>query len=259
MNIILGLLHIFVGGEETKAVTDNTNREMVKMSYDFTFDLSRLSQPLFKEIAEFSEKERVHEKIGDMARNIVQKFHVDKITGLPICDSLTVIEDLINIQITNSLLKEHFYHANKRALFLPHCCRKYMDSRCKAEFDSIISPLMSQCNGENRIVENLENWYPIKELPFLDSIEKNNYLKIIFNDFIIDYPDFKQDIIKHDNIIREFNHIYNKLIDCIVTDKFKSIIEKMIKEFNKNEKTVLNYLFKIYEEMGGQFLENILK
>lgn len=71
------------------------------MSYDFTFDLSRLSQPLFKEIAEFSEKERVHEKIGDMARNIVQKFHVDKITGLPICDSITVIEDLINIQRTN--------------------------------------------------------------------------------------------------------------------------------------------------------------
>ncbi len=35
--------------------------------------------------------------------------------------------------------------------------------------------------------------------------------------------------------------------------------EKMYKEFIKNEKTVLDYLFKIYEEMGGQFLENILK
>ncbi len=44
------------------------------MSYDFTFDLSKLSQPLFKEIAEFSEKEKVHEKIGDMAKKLLGLF-----------------------------------------------------------------------------------------------------------------------------------------------------------------------------------------
>ncbi|MCK4332571.1 MAG: hypothetical protein KAV40_03220, partial [Thermoplasmatales archaeon] len=94
------------------------------MGYTFTFDLSKLSQTLFKEIAEFSEKGKITEKIGDMARNMVKKFDVDKITGLPVCDSITVIEDLINASIKNSLHKEGFLKTNKRVLFLPHCCRK---------------------------------------------------------------------------------------------------------------------------------------
>jgi hypothetical protein len=105
------------------------------MGYTFTFDLSKLSQTLFKEISEFSEKGKLTEKIGDMARNMVKKFEVDKITGLPVCDSITVIEDLINASIKNSIHKERFSKANKKVLFLPHCCRKYMDSRCKAHFD----------------------------------------------------------------------------------------------------------------------------
>ncbi len=161
---------------------------MVKMSYDFIFDLSRLSQPLFKEIAEFSEKERVHEKIGDMARKMVQKFHVDKITGLPICDSITVIEDLINIQITNSLLKEHFNQANKRALFLPHCCRKYMDSRCKAEFDSeTTSYVCNHCSQDCMINQATKlakkEQYDVYVLPggscIRKIIQKNTYEGVI--------------------------------------------------------------------------------
>ena len=158
------------------------------MSYDFTFDLSRLSQLLFKEIAEFSEKERVHEKIGDMARNIVQKFHVDKITGLPICDSVTVIEDLINIQITNSLLKDPFKQANKRVLFLPHCCRKYMDQRCKAHFDpDIASYLCRHCSEDCQvhkatILAKKEN-YDVYVLPGGSCIrkifQKNSYEGVI--------------------------------------------------------------------------------
>jgi len=106
------------------------------MSYNFTFDLSKLSQALFKEIAEFSEKGKITERIGERAKYLVKKFNVDKITGLPICDSITIIEDLIEANIKNSLHKENFLKTNKRVLFLPHCCRKYMDSRCKATFDS---------------------------------------------------------------------------------------------------------------------------
>ena len=72
------------------------------MSYDFTFDLSKLSQTLFKEISEFSEMGRItYEKIGEIAITLVKKFNVDKITGLPACDSIIVIEDLIN---ANSIL-----------------------------------------------------------------------------------------------------------------------------------------------------------
>jgi len=105
------------------------------MSYDFTFDLTALSQAMFKEIAELSEKENFHQKIGDLSRNFVKKFRVEKITGLSLSDSITLVEDLINIHIKNSVNEKYFFNSKKRALFLPHCCRKYMDSRCKADFD----------------------------------------------------------------------------------------------------------------------------
>ena len=44
------------------------------MAYNFTFDLSKLSQTFFREIAEFSEKGKITEKIGDMVINLVKKF-----------------------------------------------------------------------------------------------------------------------------------------------------------------------------------------
>ena len=122
------------------------------MSYNFTFDLSKLSQVLFKEIAEFSEKGKITERIGDRARNLVKKFNVDKITGLPICDSITVIEDLIEANIKNSLYKERFLKTNKKVLFLPHCCRKYMDSRCQATFDpETASYLCAHCSKDCQV------------------------------------------------------------------------------------------------------------
>ena len=114
------------------------------MSYDFTFDLTALSQALFKDIANFSEKEKVHKKMSDIARNLVKKFRVEKITGLSLSDSITLVEDLINIHIKNTITKKYFVSTKKRALFLPHCCRKFMDSRCKADFDSETSSYI--CN-----------------------------------------------------------------------------------------------------------------
>ena len=105
------------------------------MSYNFTFDLSKLPQALFRELAEFAEKEGVHKKLGGISRVLVKKFNVDTITGLNITDSILVIEDLIDITIKNNVYRDSFQKIKKKALFLPHCCRKYMDSRCKAEFN----------------------------------------------------------------------------------------------------------------------------
>jgi len=122
------------------------------MGYNFTFDLSKLTQTLFKEIAEFSEKEKITVRIGDMATNLVKKFDVDRITGLSVCDSVTVIEDFINANIKNSLHKKNFLKTNKRVLFLPHCCRKYMDSRCKAEFNpETASYLCKHCSNDCQV------------------------------------------------------------------------------------------------------------
>lgn len=124
------------------------------MGYSFTFDLSKLSHSLFKEIAEFSEKGKITERIGDVAKNLVKKFNVDKITGLAIHDSITIIEDLINANLKNSLHKENFQSTsnNRRVIFLPHCCRKYMDSRCKAGFDSKTSSyLCKHCSEDCQV------------------------------------------------------------------------------------------------------------
>ena len=124
------------------------------MSYNFNFDLSKMSQAFFKEIAEFSEKEKITEKIGEIAINLVKKFNIDKITGLSVSESITVIEDLIEANIKNCLHKEHFLKTNKRVLFLPHCCRKYMDSRCKADFDPVTSSyLCNHCSNDCQVNE----------------------------------------------------------------------------------------------------------
>lgn len=158
------------------------------MGYTFTFDLSKLTQTLFKEIAEFSEKEKITARMGDMAVNLVKKFDVDKITGLSVCDSVTVIEDLINANIKNSLHKKHFLKTSKRVLFLPHCCRKYMDSRCKAEFNpETASYLCKHCSNDCQVhkatkLANREN-YDVYVLPGSSCVkkifQKNSYDGVI--------------------------------------------------------------------------------
>ena len=109
------------------------------MPYAFTFDLSKLSQAILKDIAKISKQIKINETIAIIAHNLVNKFSVDKFTGLPINDAITIIEDLIDVNMRNSLQKEQFLQTQKRALFLPHCCRKYMDSRCHATFDTTTS------------------------------------------------------------------------------------------------------------------------
>lgn len=147
------------------------------MSYDFTFDLSRLSQALFQEIAAFSEHGKINEKIGTIAKNLVKKFHVDKMTGLPVGDSITIVEDLIEIHLKNSVAHKKFIQTQKQALFLPHCCRKYMDSRCKATFDTEFScyrcaHCSSDCNAHlaTRIAE--EEQYDVYILPGGSGVRK---------------------------------------------------------------------------------------
>jgi hypothetical protein len=109
------------------------------LAYSFNFDLSRLSQSFFTDLAKFSERRSVHKKMGGVAQLLIRKFKVDKLTGLPVSDSMMVIEDLIDTEIKNLAYKEAFLKAGRKALILPHCSRKYMDCRCKASFDAEMS------------------------------------------------------------------------------------------------------------------------
>ncbi len=119
------------------------------MAYNFTFDFSKLSQSFFADLARFSDRRKVHSKMGNAAQFMIKKFRVDKITGLPVSDSLTVIQDLIDAQVRNVSQREEFLKTRKRALLLPHCSRKYMDSRCKARFDpSMPSYVCAGCSPD---------------------------------------------------------------------------------------------------------------
>ncbi len=109
------------------------------MAYSFNFDLSKLSQSFFTDLARFSERRGVHSKMGGVAQTLIKKFKVDKMTGLPVSDSLLIIEDLIDAEIKNLACREAFLKAGRKAIILPHCSRKYMDTRCKASFNAGIS------------------------------------------------------------------------------------------------------------------------
>lgn len=106
------------------------------MPYGFNFDLSRLSRSFFREIAMASNEKDIHKKLGNKARYLTEKFRINEITGLNVSDALLVIEDLIDVYIKNCSYKEKFSKTGKRALFLPHCARKYMDNRCQSRFDA---------------------------------------------------------------------------------------------------------------------------
>lgn len=108
------------------------------MPYEFNFDLSRISRSFFKEVARIAGQRSIHKRIGDKARYLVEKFKVSEITGLNVSDSLAVVEDLVDINIRNIVEEKRFLGAARRAVFLPHCSRRYMDSRCKASFDQKI-------------------------------------------------------------------------------------------------------------------------
>ena len=106
------------------------------MAYSFIFDLSKLPKELLDETTRYLENKGKNQKISDIAVNLVRRFHVDRLTGLSFNESTTLIEDLLDIQIKNKILKRFFNKADKKALFLPHCCRKHMDFNCKAIFKS---------------------------------------------------------------------------------------------------------------------------
>jgi hypothetical protein len=119
------------------------------MPYKFTFDISKTPHRFFAEIALASYQRGVHKVFLNTLKDIIGKFKIQEATGLDFQDSLVLIQDLIDIQAVNLMQRTKFLQTKKRALFLPHCSRKYMDNRCKAVFDSNIpSYICAQCSPD---------------------------------------------------------------------------------------------------------------
>ena len=119
------------------------------MPYKFTFDLSKVPRFFFTEIARVSYRKGMHKTFLKNLQDIITKFRIQEATGLNLSDAVVLLQDLIDLQAVNLLERRKFLQAKKRALFLPHCSRKYMDNRCKALFDaSIPSYICAHCSED---------------------------------------------------------------------------------------------------------------
>lgn len=104
------------------------------MPYKFTFDLSRIPQFFFMEVARISYEKQMHKRVSEALKDIIKKFRIEELTGLNLSDAIYLLEDLVDVETRNFLEREKFRKTKKRVLFLPHCSRKFMDNRCKATF-----------------------------------------------------------------------------------------------------------------------------
>ncbi len=122
------------------------------MPYKFTFDFSNAPRHFFAEIAMASYQKGVHKVLLKTLQDIVRKFKIQEATGLNLQDAAVVIQDLIDVQAWNLMQREKFLKTEKRALFLPHCSRKYMDGRCRATFDpNLPSYVCAHCSPDCNI------------------------------------------------------------------------------------------------------------
>ncbi len=119
------------------------------MPYKFTFDLSKVPRFFFTEIAMISYQKGMHKSFLTTLNDLILKFKIQEATGLNLSDAVALLQDLIDLQAINSTQRGKFLQTKKRAIFLPHCSRKYMDNRCKAIFNADIpSYLCSHCSED---------------------------------------------------------------------------------------------------------------
>jgi hypothetical protein len=140
------------------------------MPYKFTFDISKTPHHFFTELAMVGYQRGMHKVFLKTLQDMIRKFRIQEATGLNLQDAVVLIQDLINMQALNLMQRQKFLQTQKRALFLPHCSRKYMDSRCKAVFEpSLPSYVCAHCspdcgvNKADRIAR--EKGYDVYVLP----------------------------------------------------------------------------------------------
>ncbi|MEM2082261.1 MAG: DUF116 domain-containing protein [Candidatus Bathyarchaeia archaeon] len=147
------------------------------MPYRFNFDLTKVSRPLFGEIAKISMRKGLHLRLGDIAKSIVEGLRIQELTGLPVADAVELVKDIMDVYLKNLEMRESFLRTSKRALLLPHCARKYMDSRCRAPFSTESSSFScAKCSEDcliNRATElGRRRGYDIYVLPGGSCIDK---------------------------------------------------------------------------------------
>jgi|SRR5208283_1643746 len=117
------------------------------MPYKFTFDISKAPQHFFIELAIVGNQMGIQKVLEKTLQELIRKFKIQEVSGLNIQDTVVLIQDLLKMQTLNLVQKPKFLQTKNRALFLPHCSRKYMDSRCQAIFEpSLSSYVCAHCS-----------------------------------------------------------------------------------------------------------------
>jgi hypothetical protein len=107
--------------------------QVESMPYKFVFDLSNIPKSFFVELAKAAGENALCSRIGIETCRLAQ--YLAKITGLEEPETLQLVKDLMDVYSQNISERKHFVKTKNRALLLPHCSRKFMDSRCKATFN----------------------------------------------------------------------------------------------------------------------------
>ncbi len=128
------------------------------MPYQFTFDLSKVPHFFFSEIARISYQKGMHKTLLNTLQDIIKKFRIQEATGLNLSDAVVLLQDFIDLQAVNLMERRKFLKSQKRVLLLPHCSRKYMDSKCKAIFDASIPSYSCAHCSEDCLVNKAESY-----------------------------------------------------------------------------------------------------
>ena len=124
------------------------------MPYKFTFDFTNTPRFFFTELALAGHQRGLNKVVFRTLQDMIKKFKIQEATGLNVADAVLVLQDMLDMQATNHLARGKFLQTKKRALLLPHCSRKYMDSRCKAIFDASVPTYVCQhCSSDCAVNE----------------------------------------------------------------------------------------------------------
>lgn len=158
------------------------------MPYSFIYDLTQLSQNLLGRILEAACNAGLHSLVSSNAKRLVKIFKIDEATGLNLSEAITLVEDLIEVQIANRSQREQFEKAQHKAILIPHCARAHMDRRCMADFHPEVPTYKCKSCNDNCIVNkatNLgkKNGYDVYIIPGGSCAEKilkdNNYQGVV--------------------------------------------------------------------------------
>jgi hypothetical protein len=124
------------------------------MPYQFTFDFTNAPRFFFTELALAGHQRGLNKAVFKTLQEIIKKFKIQEATGLNLSDAALVLQDMLDMQVCNHMTRGKFLQTKKRALLLPHCSRKYMDSRCKAIFDaSVPTYVCAHCSSDCAVNE----------------------------------------------------------------------------------------------------------